>query len=78
METIYSVAYTRHNATTNAWAYKVELGTPSKDEAEKKYHALLGEYIGGETFDHVSVIMYDSNGAFYESKTWRKTAKVEE
>ena len=72
----YSISdYKRHNASTNAWAYKTELGTTNEDEAEKKYHALLAEYIGSETFDFVCVTFSDMFGNKIESKCWQKDAE---
>lgn len=70
METMYFVDYKRHNATTGGWAYKTELGTKSLSEAKKKYHALLAEYEGGETFDFVSVTLSDMRGNKIMSEYW--------
>ena len=72
MEMMYFVSYFRHNGSTGAWAYKTELGTKSIDEAEKKFHALMAEYIGGETFDLVTVQLIDMFGNVIENKTWKK------
>jgi len=72
MKKLFLVAYTRHNASTDAWAYKVDFASEDLSLAKKKYFALLGEYVGGETFDHVSVILYDSNGNKLDSETWQK------
>lgn len=71
---MYFVTYYRHNASTDAWAYKVELGTKSIDEAKKKYHALMGEYIGGDTFDFVCVSITDQFGNKITSEYWQKEA----
>lgn len=70
METMYFVTYFRRNGSTKAWAYKVELGTKSIDEAKKKFHALMGEYIGGDTFDFVTVSLTDMFGNVIQSENW--------
>lgn len=72
MDNMYFVDYKRHNATTNAWTYKTELGTTNKDEAIKKFHALMGEYIGGETFDFVCVTVSDMYGNPIMDEYWQK------
>lgn len=72
METMYFVDYKRHNKTSNAWAYKTELGTTSIDEAKKKFHALMGEYIGGDTFDFVTVSLTDMFGNVIMCESWKK------
>lgn len=72
MDKFYVVEYTRHNGTTGAWAFKSELGTSNKDEAEKKAHAIYADFIGGETFDHVNVIMHDEDGVNYVNLTWKQ------
>lgn len=70
METIFMVAYTRHNAKTGGNAYKVDFASRDLSEAKKKYHALLGEYIASEDFDFVSVVLYDSYGNMIMSEYW--------
>lgn len=75
MNKFYVVEYTRHNKTTDAWAFKSELGTDNKDEAEKKAHAIYAEFIGGDTFDHVNVIMKDNEGVNFVNLTWKATAE---
>lgn len=72
MENRYFVDYKRHNASTDAWAYKIELGTTNLDEAKKKFHALMGEYIGGDTFDFVCVSLTDMFGNVIKSEFWQK------
>lgn len=72
METMYFVDYKRHNASTNAWAYKTELGTIDFDEAKKKYHALLAEYVDSDTFDFVCVSLTDMYGNTIKSEYWQK------
>lgn len=75
METMYFVDYKRHNASSDAWAYKTELGTKSIDEAKKKFHALMGEYIGGDTFDFVCVTLSDMFGNVIASEYWEKATE---
>lgn len=72
MNMMYFVTYYRHNASTGAWAYKTELGTTSIDEAKKKFHALMGDYIGGATFDFVTVVLEDMYGNRIMCETWQK------
>ena len=72
LETMYFVDYKRHNATTNAWAYKTELGTTSLGEAKKKYHALLADFTDTEPFDFVCVMITDMFGNPIESEYWQK------
>lgn len=74
MDKFYVVEYTRHNAKTNAWAYKSELGTTDKDEAEKKAHAIFSEYIGGD-FDCLNVIMHDEKGNIKANLKWPEVAE---
>ena len=69
---MYFVDYKRHNASNNAWLYKTELGTADIDEAKKKYHALLGEYVGSDTFDFVCVTLSDMFGNVIKSEYWQK------
>ena len=78
MDTMYFVDYKRHNATSNAWAYKTELGTTSIDEAKKKYHALLGDFVGGDTFDFVQVTLSDMYGNKIMSEFWQKSVSIGE
>ena len=70
MNVMYLVTYFRHNKTTGGNAYKTELATESLDEAKKKYHALLGEYIDNTTFDFISVIITDSFGNRIMGEYW--------
>ena len=76
MEIMYFVDYKRHNASSNAWAYKTELGTINLDEAKKKYHALLAEYVDSDSFDFVCVSLTDMFGNVLKSEYWEK-AKVD-
>ena len=77
MKKFYVVEYTRHNKSTDAWAYKAEMGTSDRDEAEKKAHAIYSEFIGKETsFDHVNVIMKDESVAMYVNLTWKLEAEA--
>lgn len=73
MEKMYFVDYKRHNATTGQWAYKTELGTTSLDEAKKKFHALLGDWIDGDTFDFVCVVITDKFGNTLKTEYWEKS-----
>ena len=75
MNVMYLVTYFRHNKTTGGNAYKTELATESLDEAKKKYHALLGEYIDNPTFDFVSVIITDSFGNRIMGEYWQEVQK---
>lgn len=72
METMYLVTYFRHNKTTGGNAYKTELATESLDEAKKKYHALLGEFIDNPTYDFASVAITDSFGNKIDSEYWEE------
>lgn len=78
LELRYFVDYKRHNATTEGWAYKTELGTTSLDEAKKKYHALLGEFVNGDTFDFVCVTLTDMFGNKIMSEYWQKSQPMPE
>lgn len=70
MNVMYLVTYFRHNKSTGGNSYKTELATESLDEAKKKYHALLGEYIVNDTYDFASVVITDNFGNKIEGEYW--------
>ena len=70
METVYFVSWYLHNKNSGGWAYKVENKYTTKDAAEKAYYTLLGNYIGGDTYDNVTVIFTDSEGTIWAIKHW--------
>ena len=72
MNVMYLVTYFRHNKTTGGNAYKTELATESLDEAKKKYHTLLGEYINSDTFDFASIVITDNFGNRIEGEYWEE------
>lgn len=67
---LFIVAYTTHNKSTGGNSYKVTLASKDYNDAEKKYHALLGDYIKGPTYDACSVVIFNSEGDFKESSYW--------
>lgn len=70
VETVYFVSWYLHNKNNNGWAYKVENKYTTKNAAEKAYYTLLGNYVGGDTFDVVVCILSDSRGEILEVKRW--------
>lgn len=71
------VAYYRHNKTTGGDAYKVDFASESIDEAKKKYHALLGEFIANASYDFAMVSLVDSFGNMIMSEYWTEQVAPE-
>ena len=67
---VYFVSWYIHNKVNDGWAYKVENKYATKDLAEKAFYTLAGNYIGGDTYDVVILILNDSNGMIWEKKRW--------
>lgn len=65
----YLVIWCLHNAKNNGWAYKVENAYDDYIDAFNKYAEVCKTYIrNGGDFDHVSVMIIDSNNAIYDTK----------
>ena len=75
MDKVYFVSWYLHNKTNGGWAYKVENKYPTKDLAEKAFFTLGGNYIGGDTYDNVTIILNDSDGIIWERKHWPEVSE---
>jgi len=73
-ERVYFVSWYLHNKVNDGWAYKVEGKYTDKGQAEKAFYTLLGNYIGGETYDDVTAILSDSLGIIHDSRHWPEPA----
>lgn len=73
----YFVDFKVHNAENDGWAYKTELNTDDFDKAIVKFHEVCKTYVGGNTFDHVLVILSNAQGISLKSEYWTKKANVE-
>ena len=69
-ERVYFVSWYLHNKVNGGWAFKVENKYTDKGLAEKAFYTLLGNYIGGETYDDVTAILNDNTGFIHEVKHW--------
>lgn len=69
-DTVYFVSWYLHNGTNDGWAYKVENKYADKSSAEKAFYTLLGNYIGGDTYDIVTALLNDSKGNIWINKYW--------
>lgn len=71
-EMTYFVTYKLYNGDSKGWAYKFELKTTDKDEAEKKFHELLTTYIGKAPYTLVSVEVTNQKDESIFQRTWEK------
>lgn len=74
---MYFVSWYLHNKNNGGWAFKVEGRYPDRGAALKAYHTLLSSYIGGTTYDLVTVMLTDAYGNKLESEYWEMPAEEE-
>ena len=59
-----------HNKINGGTDYQQPVRKQTIDEAKKEFHRVLSTYIAGETFDKVSVLLYDDDNNIYASEVW--------
>lgn len=67
---VYFVTWMLHNKNNGGWAYKVLNKYTSIDAALKAYYSELSNYIGGDTYDCVTVMLTDYAGNIIERENW--------
>ena len=67
---VYFVSWYLHNAQNDGWAYKVENKYTSLDAAQKAYFGLCQQYIGGEVYNYVTVVLSNALGSVLMSYHW--------
>jgi hypothetical protein len=67
---VYFVTWFLHNKDNGGWAYKVENKYTTKDAAEKAFHTLLGNDLGGNPYDVVMVLLTDSLGNVWKNERY--------
>lgn len=67
---VYFVTWFLHNKINGGWAYKVLNKYTSIDAALKAYYSELSQYIGGETYDCVTVMLTDYAGNILQKENW--------
>ena len=70
----YFVSYYIHNGVNDGWDYKVIASYTDFGAAKKAYHSKLAEFIGGSTYDKVSVLLTDSYSNIKDSEYWEAPA----
>lgn len=75
---VWFVIYYLHNGKNDGWAYKVVNKYNTRDAAEKAFYSEYSSYIGGDTYDYVTMLFTDSLGNPIETKHWEKDVPVPE
>ena len=79
MEMTYFVDYKLYNGTSGGWAYKTDLKTTDRNEAIRKYGALINDYYGKDPYQFGLIQMTDMYGNVVDSnsKFWDNTPAPE-
>lgn len=73
MKIMYIVSYCRHIINGDEWDYKMVGRYDNLTQAKKTFHSKMASDMGSETFDLVTVVIYDSYGNMITSESWQKT-----
>lgn len=80
MQMTYFVDYRLYNGTNQGWALKTELRTTNKDDAVRKYGALINDYYAKDPYTFGYIAMTDMYGNVVEGneKYWDNTPEPNE
>lgn len=70
VNTCYLVVYLIHNGQSNAWDYKITGRFDDLGLAKKEYFSKLSQFVGGDVYDNVAVMLLDSFGNKIDSEWW--------
>lgn len=67
---VYFVSYFIHNKENDGWAYKVVNKYTDSGLALKSFYHESENYVGGEVYDYVTILLTDAAGNTLEKTHW--------